>query len=385
MQNPPQVTLSVNGRFHAFEFAEALLDQKALHQLITPYPRWFLKRWHLGGGRVVALPRIEMVRRVREKLAKVLPLENGQFLFNDWFDRAAAQALKKGGDFFVGWSGNSLRSLARARELGQLTILERHSAHIETQQALLWEEFARFGLTFTATHPSMVEKEKAEYQMADWISLPSRFAVNSFVAKGFAPQKLLHHPLATDLSHFSPQGAKAPRFTVLFAGNVSLQKGVAYLLDAFLKWKEPSAELHLVGSVSAEMRGLLSRWIDSRVHFFAPKKGNDFVRALGSASVVCLPSIHDGFNQVALQAMACGTPVICSENTGSEELIVRGETGWVVPAKNTEALVIAFATAFAAQKDLPQMGLNARTVAQKSYSWAAYAERRLAEMRKLKG
>lgn len=379
----PQVTLSVNGRFHAFEFAAALQNEEALHQLITPYPRWFLRRWKLDGPNITALSRIEFFRRAREKISSVIPLPNGQFLFNDWFDRAAALKMKEGADFFIGWSGNSERSLNRAKQFGQKTILERHSAHIEVQQELLKSEYARFGLKFVGTHPQMIDKEKAEYAAANWISLPSRFALNSFVQKGFSSSRLLHHPLAADLNFFRPQNNKSKKFTILFAGNLSLQKGVAYLLDAFTKWKEADAELHLVGSVSPEMKPLLSLWSDSRITYHGPKKGLDFVNALSRASVVCLPSIHDGFNQVALQAMASGSPVICSANTGSEELIQPGHNGFVVGAKSSEALVEKFEWAFKNQDILQVMGANARTTVEKSLSWSDYARRRLEELSRL--
>ncbi len=383
MPTTPKVSLSVNGRFHAFEFAAALQNAGALHQLITPYPRWFLRRWKLEGAGITTLSRIELARRAREKLSKVIKLSNGQFLFNDWFDRAAAERLKAGADFFIGWSGNSERSLARARELGQKTILERHSAHIEVQQELLQSEYARFGLRFVGTHPQMIEKEKNEYAAANYISLPSRFALNSFVQKGFSSSRLLHHPLAADLHFFSPQNNKAPKFTILYAGNISLQKGVAYLLEAFRQWKEPNAELHLVGSVSAEMASLLSRWPDSRINFYGPKKGIDFVRALSRASVVCLPSVHDGFNQVALQAMASGSPVICSANTGSEELIQSGQNGFVVAAKSSDALIEKFEWAFHNQEALFEMGTKARATVEKSLSWSDYTKRRLQELARL--
>src|SRR5258705_153155 len=60
---------------------------------------------------------------------------------------------------------------------------------------------------------------------------------------------------------------------------------------------------------------------------------------MSQADVLVLPSIEDGFGMVILQALACGCPVIASSNTGGPDVIVPGQTGFIVPANDDDCLL----------------------------------------------
>jgi glycosyltransferase involved in cell wall biosynthesis len=87
----------------------------------------------------------------------------------------------------------------------------------------------------------------------------------------------------------------------------------------------------------------------------------DPVPAYHRAEVFVLPSLHDGFGFVVAEAMACGLPVIVTEDCGAASWVREGRTGWIVPSASVDALVDALSDAMRRRKELPTMGSVART------------------------
>ena len=79
------------------------------------------------------------------------------------------------------------------------------------------------------------------------------------------------------------------------------------------------------------------------------------------ASVVAVPALNDVFPNVALEAMACGTPCVVSTHTGVDELINDGQSGYIVPPDDPPALTAALSRALALSDDArAEMGRQAR-------------------------
>ncbi len=375
-----QITLSVNGRFHAYEFAQELERLASLNQLITCYPaNWIEKRWGISASRIASFTAIELLRRTHASASKIFYLGNPQHQLNSWFDFLASRRVSKDSDVFVGWSGNSLQSIRKAKALGQKTVLERHSAHIETQTQWLEEEFDRFGLKFRATHPKMREQECEEYAEADWISVPSQFVKRTFLERGFEENRIRVHPLSVNVEQFKPARKKSTKIRFFYGGHISLRKGVLYLLEAFSKLRDPDAELFLVGGMDAEMRPLIKKYLTNKVTFLPAQNQNEFAKVMAESHLVCLPSIEDGFNQVVLQAMACAVPVLASSQTGAIELVESGKEGFIVPPRDSDAILGRMEWALTHRKELDEMGQQAHLKTRRKHTWAHYAQARLVE------
>src|SRR5581483_6000564 len=130
--------------------------------------------------------------------------------------------------------GSALHSGQQAQQRGAKYVCDRGSSHIRCQDRILREEYDRLGLRFRGTDPRIIEREEAEYAAADAITIPSSFALRSFLAEGVEREKLRMIPYGVDLSQFNPVGVPDPtRFDVLFIGSVSVRKGIPYLLKAF--------------------------------------------------------------------------------------------------------------------------------------------------------
>ena len=73
------------------------------------------------------------------------------------------------------------------------------------------------------------------------------------------------------------------------------------------------------------------------VYFKGSHPQNQLYKLFSQGSVFCFPSLSDGFGLVVPQAMACGLPVIVTENTGAKD-IVNAKNGFIVPIKNIEEI-----------------------------------------------
>jgi glycogen synthase len=136
---------------------------------------------------------------------------------------------------------------------------------------------------------------------------------------------------------------KAPY--VLFVGRITRQKGIIHLVRA-IQHIDKSAQVVLCAGapdtpeISREMREAVDAakrvhpkviWIEEMVQ----KK--DVIELYGHARVFCCPSVYEPFGIINLEAMACETPVVASKVGGIPEIIVEGETGFLVPFESVSA------------------------------------------------
>ncbi|HLH15233.1 MAG TPA: glycosyltransferase family 4 protein, partial [Solirubrobacteraceae bacterium] len=179
------------------------------------------------------------------------------------------------------------------------------------------------------------------------IYVSSQYVRESFLERGFSEERLALFPLTPD-PRFQPLPSRrsSPTFDVLYVGTLSVVKGVPLLIDALRALPHADMRLMLVGGwKSRAMRRYLERACaaDPRIHA-CPGDPTPYLR---SAAVCVHPSYNDGFAYAPAEALACGLPVIVSEDTGMKELIEAGEgDGLVLPtgdlARLTEAIDAAY-------------------------------------------
>lgn len=151
-------------------------------------------------------------------------------------------------------------------------------------------------------------------------------------------------------------GIPVEKRMVLFVGRIESLKGIDTLLHAMASLQQSGlftdcgACLAIIGGEADESSEELSEEMVRLTSLSEELELQDIVRFLGkrdqdtlpyyysAAEVVVVPSHYESFGLVALEAMACGTPVIASETGGLAFLIKDGETGFHVPAGDTEAL-----------------------------------------------
>lgn len=370
------VTVSVFGRFYAFYLAHQLHRRGHLQRLITTYPKFEVEKYGIPRDKTKSLPQYELFQRGWNQWLPdwIKPDTDLRPWLANAFDRAAARRISEDTELFVGWSSKSEHCLERARSLGATTVVERGSSHIEYQRDILKEEYALLGVEGTLPAPEIVNKEKREYALADHIAIPSSFVRRTFLEKGIPEEKLIQVPYGVNPNSFQPVTKDDDIFRVVYAGQMALRKGVQYLLQAFAELELPDAELWLLGSMKPEMQPYFDKYEDCFQYFGhipQPKLSEYYPQC----SVFAIPSIEEGMAMVQAQAMACGLPLICTTNTGGEDLIREGEEGFVIPIRDVDALKERILWCYENQEKCTSMGEKAKSRVREKYTWHDYGDK----------
>jgi glycosyltransferase involved in cell wall biosynthesis len=189
-------------------------------------------------------------------------------------------------------------------------------------------------------------------------------------------------PNGVDLETFRP-GDDWPNDGgyVLFVGRLVPQKGVTFLLQALSVVLQRCPETRLVIAGDGELDLFLKRiarhlGIPHRVKFVDWKTGPDLVELYQQAKLVVVPSCYEPFGIVALEAMACGRPVIASSTGGLVEIVNDGVDGFLVEVGNYLQLAQRMVTLIQDDERRRTMGEAARRRAAE-FSWKKVSERTL--------
>jgi glycosyltransferase involved in cell wall biosynthesis len=341
-----RVIVSLQGRFHGFNLAAELDRQGMLQRLMTSQPRSRPVAFGVRREKVRSTMRYDALQRVAARLGLADRIPHLGHLCHDAYDRTVARRLEVT-DLVVAWSGMALHTHRRARQLGALRVVERGSSHIAFQRDILEEEQHRWGLRGPAPVDAWaVEKELIEYAEADAIAIPSAFVRRSFVSRGVPESRLLQVPYGVDLREFHPAPKQTPGFRAIFVGALSLRKGIPDLLEAA---KRAKAELWLVGPRQSEVEPILERYA-GHYQYKGSVPQSRLPGFYAQADVFVIASIEEGLAMVIPQALACGLPVVCSTNSGGDDLVRDGVNGYVVPIRDPDAL----AKRIAALRDDPE-------------------------------
>jgi glycosyltransferase involved in cell wall biosynthesis len=188
-------------------------------------------------------------------------------------------------------------------------------------------------------------------------------------------------PNAVDPQLFQPRHGADPGtgLRVGFAGQWVPRKGLTQLLEAWRAVKAilPAAELHLAGGPALwkmQVADPQTKLITASIHAMEEGKLLRSVGALprsqmsefwNSVSVAAVPSLYEPFGLVALEAQACGVPVVATTTGGLREIVVHGETGILVPPGDSAALAQALLALLTDERKRLRLAEGARRRAQR--------------------
>ncbi len=176
-------------------------------------------------------------------------------------------------------------------------------------------------------------------------------------------------------------GGDAPVFC--YVGRYTEVKRIPLLIRAHARARErlgTPAPLVLLGGYPGEWEGehplaVVRETGDEQV-FLAGWRGHDDLPAgLNASDVLVLPSVHEQFGQVIVEAGACGLPSIAVDAHGPATIVRPGETGWLVPPDDEDAMVEAIVAAASDRALRERLGSGAHADALERYSWPALVER----------
>ena len=233
----------------------------------------------------------------------------------------------------------------------------------------------------------MIKKEIEEYDLADFICVPSQYVKETFIKYGIKKDKIIKIPYGVDLKEFcvvESKKRKDNKFRIISTGSISVRKGSHYLLEAFKELSLPNSELIFVGSFDPDFKKIIKRYSNIKNIRFIKKQKQELLKNFYNDSdifVIC--SIEEGLAMVQAQAMACGLPVICTTNTGGSEIIDDNINGYIIPIKDTQSLKDRIKKLYNDRRKLKQMSKSAYEKANNELSWEKYGDRMLNTYRSL--
>lgn len=162
-------------------------------------------------------------------------------------------------------------------------------------------------------------------------------------------------PGGVDLAHFTPRpqaaarqalGLNADEKILLFVGRIQRLKGLEVLLRAFARLSDLNARLLVVGGQAdtshesreiARLQQLVARLdIGERTQFVGAVPHEQLPLYYAAADVTVMPSSYESFGLVAVESLACGTPVVATRVGGLTSIVHDGETGLLVPWRDAD-------------------------------------------------
>jgi glycosyltransferase involved in cell wall biosynthesis len=223
----------------------------------------------------------------------------------------------------------------------------------------------------------------------------SEYAKRYLMREGAGSSRIVIIPNGVDTQKFTPKMEEtnlkqelglAKKRIVLFAGQLETEKGVQYLIKAMaiVKNHERNAHLLIVGSGSLEthLKNLVSQLgLRKHVTFIGPVNSQKMPQYyamcdIHAASSIVTKTFIEPFGMVYVEAMASGKPSVAFDIPAAvREIIVDGETGYLVPEKNIEALAEKIAELLRDEEKRMNMGKKARERAVAHYDMNRIAEK----------
>jgi D-inositol-3-phosphate glycosyltransferase len=205
------------------------------------------------------------------------------------------------------------------------------------------------------------------------------------------PARVQIVPPGVDHALFSPgvkEGARAALDlgsdpVLLFVGRIQPLKGVEVAVRALDVLNDPTATLLVVGGASgregtnevARIRAIIRELgLTEQVRFVDPQPHHELSTYYRAADVCLVPSRSESFGLVALEAAACGTPVVAAAVGGLLTLVQHGETGYLVDSRDPAEYARHVAQILGSPADAAAMSRRAAELASR-YTWSTTAAR----------
>lgn len=330
-------------------------------------------------GRVFAL---------KSGIKSLVKHESGMFCVDSVYkslDKHVASKLqnevKNGLTAVYAYEDCALETFTKAKQLGLQCIYDLPIAYWETGRTLMQAEAERlpkWAITLGGGIKDSKEKlqrKQRELELADVVVGPGSFVLDS-LPEWAKDKRRIMSPFGSPKSDtFIPKTNvdNSKPLRVLFVGSMGQRKGLGDLFAAMniLKAKNANAELVVLGSMLAPIEFYREEYPDFIYETSRPHA--DVLKLMRSCDVFCLPSVVEGRALVMQEAMSQGLPLIITPNTGGEDLVVDGETGFLVPIASPESIAEKLDWFLTNRHLIPQMGVNAYNLSQK-YTWDKYGD-----------
>jgi len=290
-------------------------------------------------------PRIGLATYLAARTMSNFRAESFRFRLHPWFDNWVKKQLSPG-DHIISSYGYANASFRWVRQHGGKTFVDGGNSHPDNFWTILSEEHKRWNCPYPPVARHHHERSIAMMAEVDYVLSPSSFVTRSFLERGFKPEQILRNVYPVDVSCFKPPTGPRPAdrpLTVISTGALSLRKGSPYMLEAFrlVYQRHPSARFRLTRAIQDSVVPILEKYRDLPIDWAPGLPHPQLAERLRGSDIFVLPSLEEGLVRTALEAMACGLPVILTPNTGSADFVRPGINGEVVPIRDARAIADA--------------------------------------------
>jgi glycosyltransferase involved in cell wall biosynthesis len=315
---------------------------------------WFginLKQPIIFSGEIVTLnePKpILLFNKIKNKLLRILGVQSGEdqkLIEQQKFDNWLSNTLENKQDeinkntIFIGRAVSSLKSFKTIKKYGGFSILHSQWLHPISHKKTLTKAFNDLNVDYNPVPDKRTQIQLQEINLCNKIWCISQLVYDSYIDNGIPEKKLFLNTLGVDTNTFKPNKKLSTRdsnmFTIIFIGNINIEKGIHILFESLLLLKIPNCKLVLNGAVADYFQSRLDEYCKklrllSNIEIVI--KSGFPLENLQKADLFVLPSLHESFGLVVPEAMACGLPVIVTNQVGAKDHIIDGENGFVIQA-----------------------------------------------------
>jgi glycosyltransferase involved in cell wall biosynthesis len=197
---------------------------------------------------------------------------------------------------------------------------------------------------------------------------------------GRAPDSITRvHPGADEIyAHAAAGRDYSSASRVMFAGTWRKNKGIEDLVPVFVALAERYSNLILdvvgAGASPEEVRADFPEALRGRVVCSSPRDEASTAAAFAAADLFLLPSLFEGTPLTLMQAMMSGLPIVTTSTCGMKDVIEHEQTGLLVPIRARGAIVAAMSRLIDDRAFRARLGIEARSLARKRYTWDRAAE-----------
>jgi glycosyltransferase involved in cell wall biosynthesis len=339
----------------------------------------------IPSNRVVSFTPSALRLELQSKLFNGNPYD--QYLrVGQWFDAKVLAHLERNPlspqqDAFFTYNTGALAALQALKQRGISALVDqmdtaRVAYDLIREESAKWPGWEPTPLTIPDAY---FDRLAAEWDAAAGVVVNSEWTAAALVRQGVPRPKIHVVPLAYEPPDETSTVDRRPPIeelksgrplVVLWLGNVVLQKGIQYLVEAARLLSDRSIRFVVVGHVGISRKAIESA--PRSIEFVGRVTRDRAAEVYRAADLFVFPTLSDGFGLTQLEAMSFGLPVIATPNCGA--VVQNGHDGLVVPAADANALAAAIAELDDDRARLSEMGRRALEKA-RAFPLSAFAER----------
>lgn len=222
------------------------------------------------------------------------------------------------------------------------TVVEYYEAEPSFVNSIYTTEYEKFGLkagsfgNLLINQNLALEFEKHAIVASDFTarSYRSKYPDVNFHVCSYGPAGFRLAPSSNRMKRFSTV------VRILYVGQVSLEKGVPYLMEAT---SHLNVSLDLVGPIKDAQKSIFSNLLSKhhKCNYIGSKRNSEVLELIAAYDIFCLPSLSDNYSLAVVEALSRGLPVVVTENCGNADDVRKFNLGAVSKVCDVESLVHA--------------------------------------------